>query len=249
MFGKKNNKESKKNNNSNATPETKQDNYKKLKKLNKIELLTIIRQQKEENEALQKKYDDEISKLESRYDKDIKALQEKLEQEKESLKGYYKNENDAVKAQLELERTSIREHYEKENEEFRLKIKELEKNLENREINIHESGSIAEAAFRINCVMEIAQRAADDYVRNIRRMNDEIQNEYSAYEIEAKKKAEQMLKDAAAQCEKMRQEARVQTDDIWDSMQSRFKHYYSTMRETQNEKGIITPIKSRESCS
>jgi len=249
MFGKKKeeNKATKKKKSADTKAETKQDNYKKLKKLNKIELLTIIRQQKEENESLQKKYDDDISKLKSLYEKDNKALQEEMGKEKAALKARYENENNAVKAQLELERTSIREHYEKENEEFRQKIKELEKKLQNREINIQEAGSIAEAAFRINCVMEIAQRAADDYVKNIRRMNDELQSEYSVHEIEAKAKAEQMLKEAAEQCEKMRQDARAQADDIWGSLQSRFETYYNNMRSPQGEKRNITPFKARES--
>jgi len=244
MFGKKNNK---KNLSSNVQTQSKQDNYKKLKKLNKIELLTIIRQQKEENEILQKKYDCDISELKSRCDKDNKALRERMKKENESLKEYYKNEINTVKAQLELEKTSVRERYEKENEEFRLKIKELEEKLQNHEINIQEAGSIAEAAFRINCVMEIAQHAADDYVKNIRRMNDELQSEYSTYEIEAKAKAEKMLQEAAEQCEKMRQDARDQTDDIWSSLQNRFEHYYSTMHSSKKETGNVTQFKTRES--
>ncbi|MBQ6387205.1 MAG: DNA repair protein [Ruminococcus sp.] len=44
----------------------------------------------------------------------------------------------------------------------------LKKKLENREIMMSQSGSIAEASLRINHVFEAAQKAADQYVSSVR---------------------------------------------------------------------------------
>jgi hypothetical protein len=46
-------------------------------------------------------------------------------------------------------------------------------------IDIEESGSIAEAALKINGVFEAAQAAADQYLDNIIRMHDEMEKRLS----------------------------------------------------------------------
>ena len=57
------------------------------------------------------------------------------------------------------------------------KINELEKELSNtkallerKEIIIYESGSIAEASLKLNKVFEVAQKAADDYLKGVKEM-------------------------------------------------------------------------------
>ena len=51
---------------------------------------------------------------------------------------------------------------------LRAKVRELEVKLADREIRIQESGSIAEAALKINGIFEAAQAAADQYIENVR---------------------------------------------------------------------------------
>lgn len=58
----------------------------------------------------------------------------------------------------------------KQNDELQKQLKEKEEQLENRQIIINKSGSIAEAALKLNEVFEIAQKAADEYLDNIRRL-------------------------------------------------------------------------------
>lgn len=52
-------------------------------------------------------------------------------------------------------------------EELRVTKELLEKN----EIIISESGSIAEASLKLNKVFEVAQKAADDYLKNIKEID------------------------------------------------------------------------------
>ena len=56
----------------------------------------------------------------------------------------------------------------RENERLRAEIEEMKKKLEDREIAIKESGSIAEAALKLNGIFEAAQKAADQYLENLK---------------------------------------------------------------------------------
>lgn len=56
----------------------------------------------------------------------------------------------------------------RENERLRAEIAEVNKKLEDKEIAIKEAGSIAEAALKLNGIFEAAQRAADQYLENLK---------------------------------------------------------------------------------
>lgn len=61
----------------------------------------------------------------------------------------------------------------RENEELKARLREAEKELASRKIAIKESGSIAEAALRLNGIFEAAQQAAEQYLENIRNQAEE----------------------------------------------------------------------------
>ena len=54
-----------------------------------------------------------------------------------------------------------------ENARLREELAQVRAELENRRILVEQSGSLAEAALRINCVFEAADRAAKQYLENI----------------------------------------------------------------------------------
>lgn len=56
----------------------------------------------------------------------------------------------------------------KENELLRKQLAEANRRLTNRDIKLKHSGSIAEAALRLNGIFEAAQAAADQYLDSIR---------------------------------------------------------------------------------
>ena len=62
----------------------------------------------------------------------------------------------------------------KENERLKKRIKVYEEVVQDKEIAIKESGSLAEAAVKISGVLEAAQEAADLYLENIKRMEREL---------------------------------------------------------------------------
>ena len=57
------------------------------------------------------------------------------------------------------------------------RIRELEEEMaewkESRRIELEKAGSIAEASLRLNGVFEAAQKAADQYLENLRRLSEE----------------------------------------------------------------------------
>ena len=57
-----------------------------------------------------------------------------------------------------------------EAEKLRKELEEAKEKLSNREIRIEQSGSIAEASLKLNEVFEAAQKAADQYLQNVRRV-------------------------------------------------------------------------------
>ena len=56
---------------------------------------------------------------------------------------------------------------------LRAKVRELEEKLADREIRIQESGSIAEAALKLNGIFEAAQAAADQYLENVKNQSQD----------------------------------------------------------------------------
>lgn len=57
-----------------------------------------------------------------------------------------------------------------ENESLRKRLEEAETALEDRRLIMEQAGTMAEAALRLNGVFEAADKAAQQYVENIRRM-------------------------------------------------------------------------------
>ncbi len=56
----------------------------------------------------------------------------------------------------------------REKQHLEEELREARKNLEKKELMIAEAGSIAEASLRLNQVFEAAQKAADQYLENVK---------------------------------------------------------------------------------
>ncbi len=65
----------------------------------------------------------------------------------------------------------------KENQQLREQLNEAEEKLKNRQILIDESGSLAEAALRLNRIFEDAQAACEQYEQNVRLRCEQLENE------------------------------------------------------------------------
>lgn len=68
----------------------------------------------------------------------------------------------------------------KENEQLREQLELAQKQLENRRIEIEKSGSLAEAALRLNGIFEAAQAACEQYTENMRQRSEQQERETKA---------------------------------------------------------------------
>jgi hypothetical protein len=93
-----------------------------------------------------------------------------------------------------------------ENEELEKKLKEAEDIINSRRIVMEESGSIAEVALKMNDVFSTAQKAADEYIENIKMRSENRSEVFAKYETEAKEVARKILQEATEKCRLMEEE-------------------------------------------
>lgn len=87
------------------------------------------------------------------------------------------------------------------------KLKETQDKLTEREIAISEAGSIAEASLILNNVFADAQKAADQYLENIRRLHDHAEQQIAeSIRMDIQKKVEDS-ENSLAEAERLRKEA------------------------------------------
>lgn len=102
--------------------------------------------------------------------KEAAALQEKITSLSVSLTET-EHSNERLKARLD-EKDELLEKLKGRLDDKDARIKELEEGMRrwraSRNIELEEAGSIAEAALRLNRVFEAAQKAADQYIYNLK---------------------------------------------------------------------------------
>ncbi|MBR6548824.1 MAG: DNA repair protein [Clostridia bacterium] len=77
------------------------------------------------------------------------------------------------------------------------KLHEANKQLEARQINIEKVGSIAEATVALNGVFASAQAAADQYLENIKQMQDSIEFELKRLQLTNQQTSTDFVRDIA----------------------------------------------------
>lgn len=94
---------------------------------------------------------------------------------------------------------------------------ELERSAEalrQRSIAIGESGSIAEAALKLNGVFEAAQAAADQFLSEARARAEEIDREAAQKKAEAERTAEDLVRSARGEADRILREARAEAERL-----------------------------------
>ena len=94
-----------------------------------------------------------------------------------------------------------------QNENLTAENRELAAQLESRQLQITEAGSIAEAALRLNGVFEAAPAAADQYVRCTKDSLTIAERTLAA----AKRQADTLVQEATAQAQKLLADARLES--------------------------------------
>ena len=118
------------------------------------------------------------------------------------------------------------------NDALRAQLDQANAQLASRQVALDEAGSIAEAAMQLNQVFASAQRAADQYLENIRTLSGRQEAVCAKREAESRSKCEQMLAETQkkcqsleeqtrARCEAMTSEAERKSAAVWDEAKLR----------------------------
>ena len=98
---------------------------------------------------------------------------------------------------------------------------EMQHKLDEHRIAIQESGSIAEAALRLNGVFTSAERAAAQYIENVKLACEEKLEAIRKQEAETARKCEEMERTTAAYCEEMKRNAESSDARKWDEVRQK----------------------------
>ena len=120
----------------------------------------------------------------------------------------------------------------RQNDALRAQLDQANAQLASRQVALDEAGSIAEAAMQLNQVFASAQRAADQYLENIRTLSGRQEAVCAKSEAESRSKCEQMLAETQkkcqsleeqtrARCEAMTSEAERKSAAVWDEAKLR----------------------------
>ena len=98
-----------------------------------------------------------------------------------------------------------------QNEALAAQNQEFAAQLENRQLEMREAGSIAEAALRVNGVFEAAQAAADQYLLCAKESLSVAERRLA----EAKRQADEIVQEAELQAQKLLDAANARLDSSW----------------------------------
>lgn len=131
-------------------------------------------------------------------------------------------------------------------------IKGLEEKLADRKIDLQKAGTIADASFKLNGVLEAAEGAAQQYLENLQRLYEreeylcnvkekEVEERCKALIENTHKKCEEYIqmteekcakreRDAEEKCQYLDQKAKTDVDKRWNELSRRLEDFYSSHR-------------------
>lgn len=92
--------------------------------------------------------------------------------------------------------------------------------LANRDLAVQESGTLAEAALKMNGVFDAAQSAADEYLAQMRKRADELAAEAEKRLTEAQRQADAVVRNAHSEADRILSKARSEAEAIARQAQS-----------------------------
>lgn len=132
----------------------------------------------------------------------------------------------------------------RENEQLKEQLEQAQAQLAKRQLDLEQTGSIAEAALQVSGIFQVAQDAADQYLENIRQRSerqDEIcaQRDQASQEqadrllAETKAKCKAMEDEIKAKCQHLIEEAAQKAKECWADLSEQTEHMLDARKELQ----------------
>ncbi len=122
----------------------------------------------------------------------------------------------------------------RERDDLQTELEQVKAMLKNRQLCIEQAGSIADAALQLNGVFEAAQAAAQQYLENIRKRSEQIEEtcakrEAACAKLEAdtRQKINLQLKEAAQEAQAMEAETRRKCQDMEAEAKEKSEAYWA----------------------
>ena len=127
---------------------------------------------------------------------------------------------------------------EQEIERLKAKVAELQGTIDNYEIKISETGTLAEASAQINNLFEAAQATVETYIANIKKREEKSEQILA----DVQKQADEIISEAETVAQKRLAAADVEIDEKWAVIESRLHVMYESHKGLQElvESGIFT---------
>lgn len=127
---------------------------------------------------------------------------------------------------------------EQEIERLKAKVAELQGTIDNYEIKISETGTLAEASAQINNLFEAAQATVETYIANIKKREEKSEQILAGVQ----KQADAIISEAETVAQKRLAAADVEIDEKWAVIESRLLVMYESHKGLQElvESGIFT---------
>ena len=121
-------------------------------------------------------------------------------------------------------------------EEQKVCLEEMEKEVQDRRIKLNKAGTIADAAFLLNGVIEATEKAAAQYLENIEKLSGEQEaimekqqadHERKMAELfeETKQKCDALKMKTQKECEEMIEDAENQVQDRWSTLELKWETF------------------------
>ena len=113
---------------------------------------------------------------------------------------------------------------EEENARLRDRLEQQEALLQSRDIQIKNVGSLAEAALVLNGVFESADKAAAQYLENMKRCSEQQEGLYNKIVADAEQKAKAILDNA----ETVRRQKIDEAEAYWRNLSAKLEAFYQS---------------------
>lgn len=112
-------------------------------------------------------------------------------------------------------------------EAVKAKLLETKAELQKKEMDITEAGSIADASLKLNGVFEAAQAASQQYLDNIKLLSERQQDICEKLEQESREKADALIAETTEKCDEMLVKAKAESQAYWDEVSQRLEAFYN----------------------
>lgn len=110
-------------------------------------------------------------------------------------------------------------------EKLQVRVEQLQVELDNRAIKINEAGSLAEAALQVNGIIDAAQKTADQYLENIKTMNEKTAASCLLQEEESNAKCRKQEAETQKRCENLERETEEKINARWADFTQKVDRY------------------------